>query len=178
MGRGRARRGGLDGGEKESLHAALDRHRDAVLWKLEGLDEDQLRRPVAPSGMTLLGLVKHLAGAELGWFCLTFGRGCEPLPFEVEGEVEGDEASDWYVAADESAEDILDFYARARTAADEAIEGLDIDATGTAFAFFDGATVSLRWVLIHMLEEVARHAGHADILRESVDGFTGDHNWG
>lgn len=162
------------GGEKESLHIALDRHRDAVLWKLEGLDDDQLCRPVGPSGASLLGLLKHLAGAELGWFCLTFGRECEPLSFEVEG----DEASDWHVAADEPTKDILDFYARARTAADEAIRGLDIDATGTAFAFFDGATVSLRWALIHMLEEVARHAGHADILRESIDGFTGDHNWG
>ncbi|MFF1419251.1 DinB family protein [Streptomyces sp. NPDC058280] len=162
------------GSEKDSLRTALDRHRDAVLWKLEGLDDDQLRRPVAPSNMSLLGLLKHLAGAELGWFCLTFGRECEPLPFEVEGE----KASDWYVAADEQTKDILNFYAGARTAADEAIESLDIDATGTAFAFFDGATVSLRWALIHMLEEVARHAGHADLLRESIDGFTGDHNWG
>jgi hypothetical protein len=162
------------GGEKESLHAALDRHRDAVLWKLESLDDDQLRRPVTPSGASLLGLLKHLSGAEIGWFCLTFGRACDPLPFAVEG----DEASDWHVAADESAKDVLDFYARARSAADEAIESLDIDATGTAFAFFDGAAVSLRWALIHMLEEVARHAGHADIMRESIDGFTGDHNWG
>lgn len=160
------------GGEKESLRVALDRHRDAVLWKTEGLDDDQLRRLAGPSGMSLLGLLKHLAGAELGWFCLTFGRECEPLPFEVAG----DEASDWHVAADEPTKDILDFCARARTAADEAIENLDLDAT--AFAFFDGATVSLRWALIHMLEEVARHAGHADILRESIDGFTGDHNRG
>ncbi|WP_435858135.1 DUF664 domain-containing protein [Streptomyces umbrinus] len=109
----------------------------------------------------------------------TRGRSCDgtavsPLPFEVEG----DEASDWHVTADEPTRDILDFYARAWAAADEAIENLDIDATGTAFAFFDGATVSLRWALIHMLEEVARHAGHADILRESIDGFAGDHNWG
>ncbi|MEV0263814.1 DinB family protein [Streptomyces sp. NPDC050617] len=160
------------GGEKESLHAALDRHRDAVLWKLENLDDDQLRRPVTPSTISLLGLVKHLAGTELGWFCLTFGRDDEPLPFQVEG----DGASDWHIADDEKTEDILDFYARARAAADEAIESLDIDAVGTAYAFFGGAAVSLRWVLIHMLEEVARHAGHADILRESIDGFTGDHN--
>lgn len=82
------------------------------------------------------------------------------------------------MAADERTKDTLDFYTRARAAADEAIQSLDIDATGTAFAFFDGVTVSLRWALIHMLEEVARHAGHADILREPIDGFTGDHNWG
>ncbi|GAB2902033.1 mycothiol transferase [Streptomyces mayteni] len=85
-----------------------------------------------------------MAGAELGWFWLTFGHAGVPLPFEVEGG----EASDWHVATDESAKYIL-----------------DIDATGTAFAFFDGATVSLRDALIHMLEEVARHAGHADIMR-------------
>ncbi|MFJ6820365.1 DUF664 domain-containing protein [Streptomyces niveus] len=57
-----------------------------MLWKIEGLDDDQLCRPVGRSGTSLLGLLKHLAGAELGWFCLTFGRECEPLPFEVEGD--------------------------------------------------------------------------------------------
>jgi len=162
------------GGEKESLHVALDRHRDAVLWKLEGLDDEQLRRSLTPSGTNLLGLVKHLGGAELGWFCLTFGRETEPLPFDLTD----DESSDMRVEAHESTEDVLTFYDRARVAADKTIDELDVDDLGTAWAWFDDATVSLRWVLIHMLEEVARHAGHMDILRELIDGATGDHNRG
>ena len=68
------RRVPFTGEEKESLHVSLDRHRDVVLWKLEGLDDEQLRRAMTPSGTNLLGLVKHLAAVEYGWFCETFGR--------------------------------------------------------------------------------------------------------
>ncbi|MEZ0094924.1 DinB family protein [Streptacidiphilus sp. EB129] len=157
------------GGEKESLHVALDRHRDAVLWKLEGLDDERLRRPMTPSGTNLLGLVKHLAGAELGWFCETFGRDTGPLPFDLDL----DESSDMRVEPHESTEDVLAFYARARAAADAAIGELGLDDLGTSWS---GNTVSLRWVLIHMTTETARHAGHVDILRELLDGSTGDHN--
>ncbi len=159
------------GAEKECLRAALDRHRDAVLWKLEGLDDEQTRRPMAPSGTNLLGLVKHLGGAELGWFCLTFGRETGPLPFDPAVE----DASDLRVAPHESTRDIHDFYVRARATADRAIDALDLDDRGTAFAWFDGATVSLRWALVHMLEETIRHAGQMDIVRELIDGTTGDH---
>ncbi len=157
----------LTGAEKESLHASLDRHRDAVLWKLDGLDDEQLRRPMTPSGTNLLGLVKHLAAVEYGWFCETFGRETEPLPFD-----EDDENADLRVTADESLADIVDFYGRARDAADRVIVDLDVTDTGTAWF---GDTVTLRWVLIHMIEETARHAGHMDIVRELMDGATGDH---
>ncbi|MFE5581883.1 DinB family protein [Kitasatospora sp. NPDC056531] len=157
------------GGEKESLHAALDRHRDAVLWKVEGLDDEQLRRPLTPSGTNLLGLVKHLGGAELGWFRETFGLETGPLPFDLDS----DESSDLRIEPHESTADVLAFYARARAAADEAIDRLELDSLGTSWS---GRTVSLRWVLIHMTTETARHAGHMDILRELTDGATGDHN--
>ncbi|HET9861465.1 MAG TPA: DinB family protein [Nocardioidaceae bacterium] len=157
----------LTGAEKESLHASLDRHRDAVIWKLDGLDDEQLRRPMTPSGTNLLGLVKHLAAVEYGWFCETFGRETEPLPFD-----EDDENADLRVTADESLADIVDFYGRARDAADRVIVDLDVTDTGTAWF---GDTVTLRWVLIHMIEETARHAGHMDIVRELMDGATGDH---
>ncbi|MFC6598158.1 DinB family protein [Kitasatospora paranensis] len=157
------------GGEKDSLHAALDRHRDAVLWKLEGLDDEQLRRPITPSGTNLLGLVKHLGGAELGWFCETFGRETGPLPFDMAV----DESSDMRVEPDESTADILAFYGRARAAADAVIGELGLDELGTSYS---GNAVSLRWVLVHMTTETARHAGHVDILRELTDGSTGDHN--
>ncbi|MFD4633603.1 DinB family protein [Streptomyces sp. NPDC058284] len=153
------------GGEKESLHVALDRHRDVVLWKLEGLTEEQMRRPMTPSGTSLLGLVKHLAAVEYGWFCETFGLGTEPLWFDPETE-------DMAAADDETAERITAFYGRARAAADRAIAGTGLDDVGTAW---DGRRVTMRWVLIHMLEETARHAGHMDIVRELIDGATGDH---
>ncbi len=155
------------GEEKESLHVSLDRHRDVVLWKLEGLDDEQLRRPMTPSGTSLLGLVKHLAAVEYGWFCDPFGRETEPLPFD-----ENDENADLRVEPHETTADIVAFYARARAAADAVIKELDVNEVGKAWF---GDTVSLRWVLIHMIEETARHAGHMDILRELIDGATGDH---
>ena len=158
------------GAEKESLKVSLDRHRDAVLWKLEGLGDDDLRRSMVPSGTSLLGLVKHLGSVEYGWFCQTFGRDTEPLPLD-----ENDPDSDMRARPDETAEDILAFYGRARAAADRAIDELDVEATGTAWF---GETVTLRWVLIHMVEETARHAGHVDILRELIDGMAGDHRPG
>ncbi|OEJ24229.1 hypothetical protein AR457_06835 [Streptomyces agglomeratus] len=150
------------GGEKESLQVSLDRHRDAVLWKLDGLDDEQLRRPMTPSGTNLLGLVKHLATVEYGWFCTTFGRESEPLWF--------DPYEDMTVTDDESTANIVAFYGRARAAADRAVAELDLDTAGTSWS---GNTVSLRWVLIHMLEDTARHAGHMDIVRELIDGATG-----
>jgi uncharacterized damage-inducible protein DinB len=159
------RRGPLTGGEKETLRASLDLHRDIVLWKVDGLDDEQLRRRMTPSGTHLLGMVKHLASVEYGWFCLTFGRETEPLPFQ-----DGDEDADLRVEPGETTEDILAFYARARAAADEVITELDLEETGTSWA---GETVSLRWVLVHMIEETARHAGHFDIVRELIDGETG-----
>ena len=155
------------GSEKECLYVDLDRHRDVVLWKLEGLEEEQLRHAMTPPGTSLLGLVKHLAAVEYGWFCSTFGRDTEPLPFD-----ESDPDGDLRVEPGETSASIVDFYGRARVAADRVIEELDVDALGTSWT---GTTVSMRWVLIHMIEETARHAGHLDILRELVDGATGDH---
>ena len=154
-------------GEKQSLFVSLDRHRDVVLWKLDGLTDEQLRAPMTPSGTSLLGLVKHLAAVEYGWFCDTFGRETEPLPFDQE-----DENADLRIDPHETTDEVLAFYARARVAADRVIDELDIEDVGTAWF---GDTVSLRWVLIHMVEETARHVGLMDILRELIDGATGDH---
>ncbi len=162
------RRAPFTGGEKEILHVSLDRHRDAVLWKLDGLDDEQLRRPMTPSGTSLLGLVKHLASVEYGWFCETFGRATEAPPFDPD-----EPDADMRAAPGETTADIVGFYGRARTAADEVINDLPLDAVGTSWS---GGTVSMRWVLVHMIEETARHAGHMDIVRELIDGATGDHN--
>jgi uncharacterized damage-inducible protein DinB len=158
------------GAEKESLQAALERHRDAVLWKLEGLGDDDLRRRMTPSGTSLLGLVKHLAAVEYGWFCDTFGREAEPLPFD-----DDDPDADLRIGPEETTGEVVAFYGRARAAADRAIDELEVEDTGTAWF---GEAVTLRWVLIHMVEETARHAGHADIVRELIDGMAGDHRPG
>ncbi|MBO3747260.1 DinB family protein [Streptosporangiaceae bacterium NEAU-GS5] len=155
------------GDEKESLHASLERHRDVVLWKLDGLSDEQVRRPMVPSGTNLLGLVKHLAAVEYSWFCETFGRETEPLPFD-----DDDPDADLRVTPDETTAEVVAFYGRARAAADEVIRDLEVDTLGTAWF---GDPVTLRWVLIHMIEETARHAGHMDILRELLDTTTGDH---
>ena len=161
------RRVPFTGEEKQSLHVSLDRHRDVVLWKVAGLGDEALRRPMTPSGTSLLGLVKHLAAVEYGWFCQTFGRETEPLPFDDE-----DVDADLRVEPHETTADVLAFYGRARAAADAVIDELEVDDVGTAWF---GEAVSMRWVLIHMVEETARHAGHMDILRELIDGATGDH---
>jgi len=161
------RRVPLTGVEKESLHVSLDRHRDVVLWKLDGLDDEQLRRRMTPSGTNLLGLVKHLASCEYGWFCHTFGRPTEPLP-----PVEDDPEADMRAEPHETTADIVAFYQRARAAADRAIEESAVEDLGKAWF---GEAVSMRWVLIHMIEETARHTGHMDILRELIDGTTGYH---
>jgi uncharacterized damage-inducible protein DinB len=156
----------LTGSEKESLHISLERHRDAVLWKIEDLDDERLRRPMTPTRTNLLGLVKHLAAGENMWFCEAFGRPFEAIPF-----YDPDDDAVMQVAPQETVADILGYYERARAAADSAIGELAMEDTGTAWW---GDTVSMRWVLIHMIEDTARHAGHMDILRELIDGQTGD----
>jgi hypothetical protein len=153
------------GGEKDSLHVSLDRHRDVVVWKLDGLSDVDLRRPMTPSGLSLLKLVKHLAWVEAGWFCDTFGKPFDKPEFDPD-----DPDADFRVEPDETTEDVLAYYARARAAADEVIAELDVEDTGTTWF---GDEVSLRWVLIHMIEETARHAGHMDVVRELIDGATG-----
>lgn len=155
------------GDEKESLRASLDRHRDAVLWKVRGLDDEQLRRPMTPSGTNLIGLVKHLASVEYVWFCGTFGRPSDAVRFDP-----ADPDADMRAAPGETTDQIVAFYQRARAAADEVIGQVGLQDLGTSWS---GNTVSMRWVLIHMIEDTARHAGHMDILRELIDGQTGDH---
>jgi len=155
------------GGEKGSLQASLDRHRDAVLWKLQGLTDAELRHAMLPSGNTLLGLVKHLATWEYIWICRTFGQPTEQLP--IDG---GDDYADVRIDPHDSTAGILAFYRRARGAADEVISRVGLDEVGTTM--FDDS-VSLRWVVIHILEDTARHAGHIDVMRELIDGAVGDH---
>jgi uncharacterized damage-inducible protein DinB len=134
--------------------------------RVDGLDDERLRQPMTPTRTNLLGLVKHLAASENMWFCETFGRPFEGIPF-----YDPDDDAVMQVTPQESTADVLGYYARARAAADNAIEDLAMEDTGTAWW---GDTVSMRWVLIHTIEDTARHAGHMDILHEHIDGQVGD----
>jgi hypothetical protein len=157
------------GSEKDLLHTQLQLHRDALLWKLEGLDEADLRRPMTGTGTNLLGLVKHLTGVEGAYFCDAFGQERPPLAWEAR---EDGTFSDMYATPDETAEELVASYRAATAAADVSIASLDLDATGRHHL---GITVSLRWMLFTVLLDTARHAGHADIVRELIDGSAGSY---
>ena len=157
---------------KADLHRYLQAARDAVLWKLEGLGEYDVRRPLVPTGTNLLGLVKHLASVELGYFGDTFGRPSgEPLPwFEDDAEPN----ADMWATAEESRDDIIALYHRARAHSDATIEALDLEDTGEVPWWQEGRReVTLHRILVHMIAETDRHAGHADIVRELIDGQAG-----
>jgi len=158
------------GDEKALLHAHLQLSRDALLWKLEGLGETELRRPMTGTGTSLLGLVKHLTGIEGAYFCDAFGRERPPLAWEADEDALLGEFSDIYAKPDETADAIVASYRAATAAADQSIAALDLDATGRHHL---GITVSLRWMLLTVLLDTARHAGHADVVREMIDGAAG-----
>jgi Protein of unknown function (DUF664) len=158
---------------KDDLHRYLQRGREAIVWKLDGLSEYDVRRPMVDSGTNLLGLVKHLSYGEAWYFGRCFGR-----PFEESLDNWADEAEpnhDMYARADESRADIVDRYQRACTHSDETIRSLSLDTTGTVpwWSPPKGKQPTLGWLLVHVATETHRHAGHADIMRELLDGATG-----
>lgn len=159
--------------EKEILHQALQANRDAMLWKLEGLSEYDMRRPVVPTGTNLLGLVKHLAGLEYGYLGGVFGRPApESLAWNDDGSIW--EGADMFAAAHETSEYLTGLYRRACAHADLTISELDLDAIGIVPWWAEGEQeASLRVLIVRMIGETARHAGHADVVRELIDGAAG-----
>ena len=158
---------------KGDLHRYLQQARRAVVWKLEGASEYDVRRPLVPTGTNLLGLVKHLASVEAGYFGEVFGRPMEE-PMLAALDVETDPDADLWVSADESRADVLGLYGRVGEQADATIGRLDLDAEGRVPWWPRGRdVVTLGTVLVHVTTETHRHAGHADILRELVDGSAG-----
>lgn len=157
---------------KADLHRYLQIARDALVWKLDGLSEYDIRRPMVPSGTNLLGLIKHVASVELGYFGETFGRRFEEtLPWFDEG---AEPNADMWATAGESRQQIVDLYHRSWEHSDTTIEMLDLDAIGhVPWWPDDRGEVTLHWILVHMIAETNRHAGHADIVRELIDGTTG-----
>lgn len=147
----------------------LDLAHDAMLWKLDGLSEYDLRRPLTPTGTNLLGIVKHVAWVELGYFGDTFDRSHGvPRPPNAD-----DVNADMYARADETREEVLELFATARAHAAATIDALDLDAAGHVPWWGDMNPVSLHWIIVHMTTEIWRHLGHADILREQLDGAVG-----
>ncbi|WP_460067865.1 DinB family protein [Streptomyces sp. YKOK-I1] len=160
---------------KADLQRYLQGARDTLLWKLDGLPEYDVRRPLTPTGTNLLGLVKHVAGVELAYFGDVFGRpffGKEPPPPWCGEDAEPN--ADMWATADESIEEIVGLYHRVWEHSDATIAALGLDATGQVpWWGEDGREVTLHRVLVHVISDVQRHAGHADIVRELIDGSVG-----
>jgi uncharacterized damage-inducible protein DinB len=148
----------------------LKAQREAVLWKVEGVPERDLRMPLTPTGTNLLGIVKHLAGCEAEYFGACLGRPWpEPMAFWAD---DAEPNADMWATADESPQQVLDLYRRAVAFADETVAPLPLDAPATVPWWREPQT-TVHHLLVHMAVETARHAGHLDILREQVDGSRG-----
>lgn len=162
---------------KAELVAALETLNEAVLTKLDGLGDDNLRRPLTPTGTNLLGVIKHLASVQAGYFGDAFARPWpEPMPWMAEAAEIND---DMFAAADETSEWVRNFYQRSWAHAKETFAVTNLGDTGTVPWWpLERRHPTLRVVLLHMIVETARHAGHLDIVREMIDGqagrFTGD----
>lgn len=177
----------IDEFAKEYLHDVLRDKRATMLWKLEGLAEYDARRPLTTTGTNLLGLVKHLTITEAWYFGEVFGRSFpEPLPWRNDEAKERSDdekvaalfehrsqLADMWATQEESRDEIVDRYRRVCEHSDATIAALDIDAPGHV-AWWPRPDVKLFNILVHVLNETNRHAGHADILREQLDGAVGD----
>jgi Protein of unknown function (DUF664) len=159
----------IDDFAKEHLHDHLRWVRESLVWKLDGLSEYDIRRPLTATGTNLLGLVKHLAIWESRYFGLVFNRPFpEPLP---QWDDEAAEGTDFWATEHETRDEIVGLYRRVWAHTDETINVLDIDAPGYVPWWRD--EVKLFNIMVHILSDTTRHAGHADILREQLDGAIG-----
>jgi uncharacterized damage-inducible protein DinB len=158
---------------KDVLQRYLTRERASLLSRLDGLGEREVRWPMTPTGTNLLGLVKHVASVELGYFGEVFDRPSgEPLPWMDEG---AEPNADFWATPEESTADILALARRAAAHTDATIAALDLDAPGhVPWWPRERQQVTLHTILVHMIVELCRHAGHADILAELLGGSTGD----
>lgn len=159
---------------KADLHRYLRQAREALVWKLDGLSEYDVRRPMVPTGTNLLGLVKHLVGVEVGYFGYVFDRPFgEPVDWVGPDMKPG---ADMFATAEQSREYIVTLYERACAHSDATIEALDLDTVGYVDWWPESRNrPTLHLVLAHMVAETQRHAGHADIVRELIDGAAGKH---
>ncbi|WP_447035173.1 DinB family protein [Streptomyces sp. DSM 118878] len=156
---------------KTDLKVYLQDARDCLLWKLDGLSEYDIRRPMTPTGTNLLGLVKHVTGAEALYLGETFGRSFTGAPkLWCTGEAEPN--ADMWATPEESRESVVGLYRRVWAHSDETIESRSLDALGRVPGGPE-KELTLHRVLVHVIAETQRHAGHADVARELVDGAVG-----
>jgi hypothetical protein len=152
--------------EQALLTGFLDWYRAVVVRKVQGLSTDEASRVMTPTGLSPLGIVAHLGAVETGWFAETFAG--EPVDPALEAH------DSFRLASDDTTDSVIDEYLRACDRSRAVVDGASsLDDLAVAPKHYQGR-VSLRWLLVHMIEETARHAGHLDILRESIDGKTGD----
>ena len=163
----------LDGDEVETLLGFLDHQRATMAWKCRGLDDAQLRIALPPTTMSLGGMLKHLARVEDNWFSEVVGEQERSAPWAAM-----EWAAEWRDAAAETGEDLRRLWAerveRSRLVVADRLARGDAALGAVHPAWGGEGLVSLRWVLVHMIEEYARHNGHADLLRQSIDGETGE----
>jgi hypothetical protein len=155
------------GAERLLLDGFLDFHRETLLWKCAGLADDQLRQRAVPtSTLTLLGIVRHLTDVERGWFFDHLPHEATPIYFTE------DALNDDFDALDSAPPS--EVFARYRAEVDRIRREIASVPLDHEYTDKRGRTFSLRWVYLHMIEEYARHNGHADLLREAIDGVTGE----
>ena len=159
---------------KQTLVRYLNRERDGLVAALDGLGEYEARRPMVASATNLIGLVVHVANVEAGYFGACFGRPFEHALLVPEPTYDADPLADMWVGADVAVADVLDFYAAVRAHAATTIEQTPLDGEGhVPWWNAENNPVSLHRMLVHVATEVARHAGHADIMREVIDQHAG-----
>jgi uncharacterized damage-inducible protein DinB len=163
------------GDRKNVLLRHLRDSRRDLIWKLDGVSERDARLPRTPTGTSLLGIVKHCLNVEAGYFGPTFGRAF-PSPDELVpmAAYDDDPQADWWATETESRDGLVDLYQRVGAFVDETIASLPLDAPGAVPWWAPGRQdVTLHFVLVHVLDDIARHVGQADILRELLDGASG-----
>ena len=161
------------GDELSTLTGFLDWHRDTLRQKAGGLSPEQLRARLEPSTMTLGGMVKHLAFVENWWFVVNF-LGEDPGEPWASVDWDADEDWDWHSADEDDPDTLWSLFEREVARSRQIVADADsLDAHAQRRHRGSGAALSLRWIVVHMIEEYARHNGHADLIRESIDGATG-----
>jgi uncharacterized damage-inducible protein DinB len=161
------------GDERTTLQGFLDYHRDTLRLKLDGLTAGQLNTRLAPSDMTLGGMMKHLAFVEHWWYdCVFLGHEYAEPWASIDWKADAD--WDWHSAVDDTPEQIRALFDDAVARSDAVAAGVSLDQLSERTDRRTGERFSLRWILVHMIEEYARHNGHADLIRESIDGSTGE----
>ena len=167
----------MDGDELATLTGFLEFQRATLAWKTAGLAAEQFNQTAAKSSMTLGGMLKHLAYVEQQWFHVVL-HDREPLEPWASVDWKADYDWDWHSAADDTPEQLLalwqDEVDRSRKAVEEALENGDLGQLSKRPQRRNGPHPSLRWILTHMVEEYSRHNGHADLIREAIDGQTGE----